>query len=310
MSHQLRLMRTHAHRPRPPRGTVRLLHARRSAHPQPLPAGPAARDRGAPLMASPARSARSMPSRSSRSKGMDCHEEVAILEKRLEEARRASRRCHADVLSQRLTITVRRREAEHLRDRRGRGADRHARVARARAADRRRPVRRDAARCSWSLSGVLVGARHGARVRRRSTGASSSAAYAARDRQRRHLQRAPRAARGALAGARHQRPDARRRGRARWSWASGAKGRSVVFLFALAQLLEARAMERARGAIRALMDLTPAEALVRDAASGALPPRAGGRHRGRRHRRGQARREDSARRPRRRAARATSTRRR
>src|SRR5437762_2629142 len=37
---------------------------------------------------------------------------------------------------------------------------------------------------------------------------------------------------------------------------------SVVFLFALAQLLEARAMDRARGAIRALMDLTPAEAVV------------------------------------------------
>jgi Zn2+/Cd2+-exporting ATPase len=43
-------------------------------------------------------------------------------------------------------------------------------------------------------------------------------------------------------------------------WAEGA---SVVFLFALAQVLESRAMERARGAIRALMDLAPAEALVR-----------------------------------------------
>ena len=38
---------------------------------------------------------------------------------------------------------------------------------------------------------------------------------------------------------------------------------SVVFLFALAQQLEAASMERARGAIRALMDLTPTEALVR-----------------------------------------------
>jgi Cd2+/Zn2+-exporting ATPase len=43
-------------------------------------------------------------------------------------------------------------------------------------------------------------------------------------------------------------------------WSEGA---CVVFLFALAQLLEARAMERARGAIRALMDLTPLTALVR-----------------------------------------------
>ena len=42
-------------------------------------------------------------------------------------------------------------------------------------------------------------------------------------------------------------------------WSEGA---SVVFLFALAQLLESRAMERARGAIRALMDLAPQTALV------------------------------------------------
>jgi Cd2+/Zn2+-exporting ATPase len=50
-------------------------------------------------------------------------------------------------------------------------------------------------------------------------------------------------------------------------WGEGA---CVVFLFALAQLLEARAMERARGAIRALMDLTPAEAFVRDGDAGGL----------------------------------------
>jgi Zn2+/Cd2+-exporting ATPase len=43
-------------------------------------------------------------------------------------------------------------------------------------------------------------------------------------------------------------------------WSEAA---SVVFLFALAQYLETRAMDRARGAIRALMDLAPSEALVR-----------------------------------------------
>ncbi len=43
-------------------------------------------------------------------------------------------------------------------------------------------------------------------------------------------------------------------------WSEAA---TVIFLFALAQLLEARSMERARHAIRSLMDLTPAEALVR-----------------------------------------------
>src|SRR5919108_772183 len=52
-------------------------------------------------------------------------------------------------------------------------------------------------------------------------------------------------------------------------WAEGA---SVVFLFALAQTLEARAMARARGAIRALMDLAPAEALVIRAGKEQLTP--------------------------------------
>jgi Cd2+/Zn2+-exporting ATPase len=46
-------------------------------------------------------------------------------------------------------------------------------------------------------------------------------------------------------------------------WSEAA---SVVFLFAIAQALEARTLERARTAVRALMDLTPAEALVRDEA--------------------------------------------
>jgi Cd2+/Zn2+-exporting ATPase len=41
---------------------------------------------------------------------------------------------------------------------------------------------------------------------------------------------------------------------------------AVIFLFSVAQALEARTLDRARHAIRALMDLTPADALVRDAA--------------------------------------------
>ncbi len=45
-------------------------------------------------------------------------------------------------------------------------------------------------------------------------------------------------------------------------WSEAA---AVVFLFALAQMLEARTLDRARNAIRALMDLTPASALLRDA---------------------------------------------
>ncbi|HSK10717.1 MAG TPA: heavy metal translocating P-type ATPase, partial [Vicinamibacterales bacterium] len=43
-------------------------------------------------------------------------------------------------------------------------------------------------------------------------------------------------------------------------WSEAA---AVIFLFALAQLLETRSMERARHAIRSLMALTPDEALVR-----------------------------------------------
>src|SRR5262249_20000458 len=46
-------------------------------------------------------------------------------------------------------------------------------------------------------------------------------------------------------------------------WSEAA---TVVFLFAVAQALEARTLDRARTAIRALMDLTPTEAVVRGAA--------------------------------------------
>jgi Cd2+/Zn2+-exporting ATPase len=45
-------------------------------------------------------------------------------------------------------------------------------------------------------------------------------------------------------------------------WSEAA---TVVFLFAVAQALEARTLDRARTAIRALMDLTPTEAVVRGA---------------------------------------------
>ena len=46
-------------------------------------------------------------------------------------------------------------------------------------------------------------------------------------------------------------------------WSEAA---AVVFLFAVAQALEARTLERARAAVRELMELTPPEALVRDGA--------------------------------------------
>src|SRR5205085_3056800 len=43
-------------------------------------------------------------------------------------------------------------------------------------------------------------------------------------------------------------------------WSEAA---TVTFLFAFAQVLETRSMDRARNAIGALMELTPADALVR-----------------------------------------------
>jgi len=46
-------------------------------------------------------------------------------------------------------------------------------------------------------------------------------------------------------------------------WSEAA---SVVFLFGIARALEARTLEKARTAVRAVMDLAPADALVRDAA--------------------------------------------
>ena len=91
--------------------------------------------------------------------------------------------------------------------------------------------------------------------------------------------------------------------------ASSSEAAAVVVLFAFAQMLEARTLEHARGAISALLDLTPAEALVRDAA-GERPRRCRSVSRSARLIVDPARREDSARRRRRRRARARSTRRR
>ena len=192
--------------------------------------------------------------------GMDCHEEVAILEHRLEtavrarSARRRRRRPAAAIKYDAAKLST-------VANRRSRRADRHARLARARGAGGRRRVDgggslvvgvRRALRGSVSLAAV----RRRARPRPGSRSQLSVALGGVHDGAARARQSF---ARGhldinvlmlvAVAGA-----------MALGEWAEAA---SVVFLFALAQLLEARAMERARGAIRALMDLAPAEALVR-----------------------------------------------
>ena len=55
-------------------------------------------------------------------------------------------------------------------------------------------------------------------------------------------------------------PDGRRGDRRAVALREWTEAASVVFLFALREELESRAMERARGAIRALMELSPTEA--------------------------------------------------
>ena len=198
--------------------------------------------------------------------GMDCHEEVAILEKRLKKIA-GLEALHADVLSQRLTIQY---DAAKLNT--STIAEAVAQTGMRAWLEHEQPtgVAPSAAtrRAYVAVSGVLIAAGMALEffeVDRRLAVAAYAAAiasggiYSGR--------RALHAARSlaldinvlmlvAVAGA-----------MVLGEWGEGA---TVVFLFALAQLLEARAMERARGAIRALMDLTPAEALVRDAVSGSF----------------------------------------
>jgi Cd2+/Zn2+-exporting ATPase len=198
--------------------------------------------------------------------GMDCHEEVAILERRLKNLS-GLEALHADILGQRLNIKY---DAAKLNA---------STIAEAVAQTGMRawleheqpsgPAPSPATRRVFVVaSGLLAGAGmaleyagvdHRAVVAAYALSIASGGLYS--------IRRALHAARSlaldinvlmlvAVCGA-----------MVLGEWSEGA---AVVFLFALAQLLEARAMERARGAIRALMDLTPAEALVRDTATGAF----------------------------------------
>ena len=196
--------------------------------------------------------------------GMDCHEEVAILERRLK-GLSGLEALHADILGQRLNIKY---DAAKLSA--STIAEAVAQTGMRAWLEHERPVGPAPSAATRRLfvvaSGILTGAGMAleyAGVDLRVVVATyvlaiaSGGVYSVR--------RAMHAARSlaldinvlmlvAVCGA-----------MVLGQWSEGA---AVVFLFALAQLLEARAMERARGAIRALMDLTPAEALVRDPASG------------------------------------------
>jgi len=192
--------------------------------------------------------------------GMDCHEEVAILEKRLKKLT-GLEALDADILGQRLKIKY---DAARLST--AAIAEAVAQTGMRAWLEHEQPVGTAPSaatrRVFVVLSGVLTaagmalelfGADRRAAVALFALAILSGGVYVVR--------RALHAARSlaldinvlmlvAVAGA-----------IALGEWSEGA---AVVFLFALAQLLEARAMERARASIRALMDLAPADALVND----------------------------------------------
>jgi Cd2+/Zn2+-exporting ATPase len=193
-----------------------------------------------------------------RIEGMDCHEEVAILEHRLKRLV-GLEALAADVIGQRLTVTY---DAAKLTT--AGIAEAVAQTGMRAWLEHEEP--RPAASSVWRARLVaLSGASLALGLLMQFTGGGSS------------LQWIPFAAAIALGGVQTLRRawvslSARRLdiyvlmlvavagAMALDQWSEGA---SVVFLFALAQVLEARAMERARGAIAALMELAPAEALVR-----------------------------------------------
>ena len=193
--------------------------------------------------------------------GMDCHEEVAILEKRLKKLTGVEA-MHADVLGQRLTIKY---DAARLKT--SAISEAVAQTGMRAWLEHDEPVGPAPSAATRRLfviaSGVLVAAGMALEflhVDRRVLVAVYALAIASGGFY--SIRRALHAARSlaldinvlmlvAVAGA-----------MILGEWSEGA---AVVFLFALAQLLEARAMERARGAIGALMDLAPADAFVRGA---------------------------------------------
>src|SRR3954468_14818224 len=196
--------------------------------------------------------------------GMDCHEEVAILEKRLKKLT-GLEALDADILGQRLNIKY---DAAKLTT--SAIAEAVAQTGMRAWLEHEEPVGAAPSaatrRVFVVLSGLLAGtgmALELAQVDRRIAVAVFAAAIASGGFY--IVRRAMHAARSlaldinvlmlvAVAGA-----------MILGEWCEAA---CVVFLFALAQLLEARAMERARGAIRALMDLTPAEASMREPSGG------------------------------------------
>src|SRR3954469_22819359 len=246
------------------RGALRLLHAGRSTHPQPVSAGSSSRERGSPLMAATCQVCEVHAESIFKIEGMDCHEEVAILEKRLKKLA-GLESIAADVLHQRLTIAY---DAARLNT--SAIAEGVAETGMRAWLEHDQPVGpapSAATRRAFVLvSGALIGVGmvleylkidHRAVVATYTAAIASGGIYSVR--------RALHATRSLALDINVLMLVAVTGAMVLGEWCEAA---CVVFLFALAQLLEARAMERARGAIRALMDLTPAEASMRDPSGG------------------------------------------
>jgi Cd2+/Zn2+-exporting ATPase len=192
--------------------------------------------------------------------GMDCHEEVAILERRLKHLP-GLEELSADVVGQRLRV---KHDAARLTT--GAIADAVAQTGMRAWLEHEEPVASDTATTRLRRRLVIVsgGAMAAGFLLQLADGAAWLATVA-------HgtaiLSGGVFTVRRAVVAARHRSLDinvlmtvAVVGAMAIGEWSEAA---SVVFLFALAQWLETGSMERARGAIRALMDLTPVEATVR-----------------------------------------------
>ena len=193
-----------------------------------------------------------------RVEGMDCHEEVVILERRLK-ALKGLEGVSADLIGQRLHVTydAARLTTSTIVDAVGQTGMRMWLEHEAPAAGggdiawRRRLLLACGAAIAAGL-GLSLGGRVGAAAALYTTAAVAGGVFPARR---------------ALAAVRSRTLDINALMVVAVAGAlvlgEPLEAASVVFLFAVAQWLEVRTMERARQAIRALIDLSPREALVR-----------------------------------------------
>jgi Cd2+/Zn2+-exporting ATPase len=196
--------------------------------------------------------------------GMDCREEVALIERRFKNLP-GLEAFHADLMGQRLHVKY---DAARLTaaaissavaDAGMRAWLEHEEpLPRGGRAERMRTVLLASA-AAWFAGGLAVDVMHGGPL-------LATACYAASV-----ASGVPLTARKAWVALKHRALDinvlmlvAAAGAIVLGQWSEAA---AVVFLFALAQMLEAQTLERARNAVRALIDLAPTEVMVRNGAS-------------------------------------------